>query len=145
MFFFSVFLLFSLSFQHFLSPYFPSSYKAYFYYVVIILLWTISAPIKHSVSLCNEKCDYQPMARFPVNQTNFWENSVCFLFSCCPIMFCYTSSHVLRWFQSPSSCLSSFGHFVIPPLKTSLICILLLASRNVHFDKRMICFLSDLL
>ena len=30
-------------------------------------------------------------------------------------------------------------------LETSLICILLLASRDVHFDKRMICFLSDLL
>ena len=30
-------------------------------------------------------------------------------------------------------------------LETSLICILLLASRDVHFDKRMICFLSNLL
>ena len=30
-------------------------------------------------------------------------------------------------------------------LETSLICILLLASRDVHFDKRMIYFLSDLL
>ena len=30
-------------------------------------------------------------------------------------------------------------------LETSLICILLLASRDVHFDKRMICFLSGLL
>ena len=30
-------------------------------------------------------------------------------------------------------------------LETSLICILLLASRDVYFDKRMICFLSDLL
>ena len=30
-------------------------------------------------------------------------------------------------------------------LETSLICILLLASRDVHFDKRMICFLSDIL
>ena len=30
-------------------------------------------------------------------------------------------------------------------LETSLICILLSASRDVHFDKRMICFLSDLL
>ena len=30
-------------------------------------------------------------------------------------------------------------------LETSLICILLLTSRDVHFDKRMICFLSDLL
>ena len=29
--------------------------------------------------------------------------------------------------------------------KTSLICILLLASRDVNFDKRMICFLIDLL
>ena len=32
-----------------------------------------------------------------------------------------------------------------PPLETSLICILLSASRDVHFDKRMICFLSGLL
>ena len=30
-------------------------------------------------------------------------------------------------------------------LETKLIYILLLASRDVHFDKRMICFLSDLL
>ena len=30
-------------------------------------------------------------------------------------------------------------------LETSLICILLSASRDVHFNKRMICFLSDLL
>ena len=30
-------------------------------------------------------------------------------------------------------------------LETSLICILLSASRDVHFDKRMICFLSSLL
>ena len=30
-------------------------------------------------------------------------------------------------------------------LETSLICILLSASRDVHFDKRMICFLSGLL
>ena len=30
-------------------------------------------------------------------------------------------------------------------LEASLICILLLANRDVHFDKRMICFLSDLL
>ena len=30
-------------------------------------------------------------------------------------------------------------------LETSLICILLSASRDVHFDKRMICFLSVLL
>ena len=30
-------------------------------------------------------------------------------------------------------------------LETSLICILLLASCDVHFDKRMICFLNDLL
>ena len=30
-------------------------------------------------------------------------------------------------------------------LETSLKCILLLASRDVHFDKRMICFLGDLL
>ena len=30
-------------------------------------------------------------------------------------------------------------------LETILICILLLASRDVHFDKSMICFLSDLL
>ena len=29
-------------------------------------------------------------------------------------------------------------------LETSLICILLSASRDVHFDKRMICFLSGL-
>ena len=29
-------------------------------------------------------------------------------------------------------------------LETSLICILLLANRDVHFDKRMICFLIDL-
>ena len=31
------------------------------------------------------------------------------------------------------------------PLETSLICILLSASRHVHFDKRKICFLSGLL
>ena len=30
-------------------------------------------------------------------------------------------------------------------LETSLICILLSASRDVHFDKRMICLLSGLL
>ena len=30
-------------------------------------------------------------------------------------------------------------------LETSLICILLSASRDVHFEKRMICFLSGLL
>ena len=30
-------------------------------------------------------------------------------------------------------------------LETSLICILLLVSRDVHFDKRMVCFLSGLL
>ena len=34
---------------------------------------------------------------------------------------------------------------IIVTLETSLVCILLLASRDVHFDKRMICFLSDLL
>ena len=76
------------------------------------LVMNHNAHIKHSVSFCNEKCDYQPLAGFPVNQTNFWENSVCF--PCCPNVFCYTSSHALRWFQSPSSCLSSLGYFVIP-------------------------------
>ena len=30
-------------------------------------------------------------------------------------------------------------------LETSLICFLLSVSRDVHFDKRMICFLSGLL
>ena len=32
-----------------------------------------------------------------------------------------------------------------PTIETSSISVLLLASRDVHFDKRMICFLSDLL
>ena len=31
---------------------------------------------------------------------------------------------------------------ILKSLETSLICILLSASRDVHFDKRMICFLS---
>ena len=38
---------------------------------------------------------------------------------------------------------SGISIFVLT-LETSLICILLSASRDVHFDKRMICFLSGL-
>ena len=34
---------------------------------------------------------------------------------------------------------------IVDALETSLICILLSVSRDVHFDKRMICFLSGLL
>ena len=34
---------------------------------------------------------------------------------------------------------------ILVSLETSLICILLSASRDVHFEKRMICFLSALL
>ena len=44
------------------------------------------------------------------------------------------------------------GRYIVPrfcnrldlTLETSLLCILLSASRDVHFDKRMICFLSGL-
>ena len=38
-----------------------------------------------------------------------------------------------------------FAFWICFTLETSLICILLLASRDVQFDKRKICFLSDLL
>ena len=38
-----------------------------------------------------------------------------------------------------------FLYAMVLTLETRLICILLLARRDVHFDKRMICFLSDIL
>ena len=59
------------------------------------MLWTKSAPIKHSISFCNEKCDYQPLAGFPVNQTNFWENSVASNFPAAPL--CFVTPHPMLY------------------------------------------------
>ena len=55
--------------------------------------------------------------------------------------------------SSISCCVLCFYAFVLmydigikfDMIHDSLICILLSASRDVHFDKRMICFLSGLL
>ena len=53
--------------------------------------------------------------------------------------------NVLRTFVQSNHLSASSHCWRHVSLETSLICILLLASLNVHFDKRMICFLSDLL
>ena len=49
------------------------------------------------------------------------------------------------FFLQMDTCMGGTSKFpAAHPLEISLICILLSASRDVHFDKRMICFLSGL-
>ena len=52
-------------------------------------------------------------------------------------------NHITEFSPGSTEGSESQSHHIT--LETSLICILLLVSRDVHFDKRMICLLSDLL
>ena len=59
---------------------------------------------------------------------------------------CFKSSFMYSGVKLWNDLDNEIRHSVnVQTLETSLICIFLLASRDVHFDKRMICFLSDLL